>query len=187
MHRRAVLGAVAVLAAVDVALWFAVFNRSTSPATSSGGGGVADSGRVAASSPNPSASTASAAPPAKRPSESPSAAESPDPEPPGSESPPPEGSDHQRRRVEVTSDAVSGAAFETVPIRGVLHGARENATLRVQHQQRGRWTSFPLPTTTDSKGRFTAYVEIGAPGKYRLRVLDPRTGSTSPVVLLTVQ
>ncbi len=177
MDKRAVLGGVAVLAAVDVALWFAVFERSTPPVTSSSGSQAGDTSRVATASPEPSASTASAAPPSERPSEQPSA------ESPSAESSSPE----QEPRVEVTSRSVFAAAFETVPIRGVLHGVRDATTLRVQHRQDGRWTSFPLPTTTDAQGRFTAYVEMGAPGRYPLRVLDPRTGVTSPVVVLIIR
>ncbi len=180
MAKRAVLGAVAVLTAVDVALWLTVFQRSTPPVTSSSGSEAGGTSRVATASPDPSASTASAAPPGERPSERPSG-ESPSPESSSPERP------DEQPRVEVTSSSVSGAAFETVPIRGVLHGTQDATTLRVQHRQRGRWTFFPLPTTTDARGRFTAYVEMGAPGRYPVRVLDPRTGVTSPVVVLTIR
>jgi hypothetical protein len=46
---------------------------------------------------------------------------------------------------------------------------------------------FPLPTKTDQSGRFTAYVEFGKPGRYRLRVLDPDSGVTSQLFVLVVK
>jgi len=45
--------------------------------------------------------------------------------------------------------------------------------------EEGKWLSFPLPTKTDDEGRFTAYVELGQPGGYWLRMLDPRSGVAS--------
>jgi len=36
-----------------------------------------------------------------------------------------------------------------------------------------------LQTKTDKSGQFTAYVELGPPGRYRVRVLDPRSGVKS--------
>ena len=43
---------------------------------------------------------------------------------------------------------------------------------------------IPLPTRTDRSGQFTAYVEFGQPGRYRLRLLDPDTGVMSKTFVL---
>ena len=45
--------------------------------------------------------------------------------------------------------------------------------LRVQRWEGGRWLDFPLPAVTDQAGQFTAYVELGGPGRYRLRCSIP--------------
>ena len=46
---------------------------------------------------------------------------------------------------------------------------------------------FPLPAKTDQSGQFTAYVELGQPGRYRLRVLDPDSGMTSKPSALVIK
>jgi hypothetical protein len=52
---------------------------------------------------------------------------------------------------------------------------------------RGRWHAFPLPAKTDQSGQFTAYVELGQPGRYRLRVLDPDSRVTSKPSVLEIK
>jgi hypothetical protein len=59
--------------------------------------------------------------------------------------------------------------------------------LRVQRWERGKWLAFPLPTKTDLSGQFTAYVELGQPGRYRLRVLDPDSRVTSKPSVLVIK
>jgi hypothetical protein len=44
-----------------------------------------------------------------------------------------------------------------------------------------------LPTKTNESGRFTAYVELGQPGRYALRVLDPDSGVTSKILVLVIK
>jgi hypothetical protein len=74
--------------------------------------------------------------------------------------------------------------FETVQIQGTYPGEGDTF-LRVQRWENGKWLDFPLPTKTDKSGRFTAYVELGQPGRYRLRVLDPDSGvACEPFVLV---
>ena len=82
--------------------------------------------------------------------------------------------------------AVSAKPFQTVPIQGAYSG-RADAFLRVQLWERHRWRAFPLATTTDQSGQFTAYVELGQPGRYRLRVLDPGSGVTSKPFVLVIK
>jgi hypothetical protein len=57
----------------------------------------------------------------------------------------------------------------------------------VQRWEDGKWLAFPLPTKTDKSGEFTAYVDIGPPGHYRLRLLDPSTGVTSKPFVLVIK
>ena len=74
--------------------------------------------------------------------------------------------------------------FETVQIQGTYPGEGDTF-LRVQRWENGKWLDFPLPTKTNKSGRFTAYVELGQPGRYRLRVLDPDSGmACEPFVLV---
>jgi hypothetical protein len=47
--------------------------------------------------------------------------------------------------------------------------------------------AFPLPTKTNQSGQFTADVEFGKPGRYRLRVLDPNSGVTSKSFVLVIK
>jgi len=68
--------------------------------------------------------------------------------------------------------------FQTVEIQGTYRGGADTS-LRVQRWEGGQWLDFPLPTVTDQAGQFTAYVELGGPGRYRLRLLDPNSGVTS--------
>jgi hypothetical protein len=76
--------------------------------------------------------------------------------------------------------------FETVRIQGRFRGGADTF-LRVQRWEGGKWLSFPLPAKTDQSGRFTAYVELGQPGRYQLRVLDPDSGGTSKTFVLVIK
>jgi len=80
----------------------------------------------------------------------------------------------------------SARPFQTVRIQGTYHGGGDTF-LRVQRWEGGKWLAFPLPTKTDQSGRFTAYVELGQPGRYRLRVLDPDSGVTSKTFVLVIK
>jgi hypothetical protein len=62
-----------------------------------------------------------------------------------------------------------------------------DASLRVQREEGGKWLDFPLPAKTDQSGQFTAYVEFGGPGRYRLRVLDPDSDLTSKTSELVIK
>ena len=49
-----------------------------------------------------------------------------------------------------------------------------------------KWLDFPIPTKTDSSGKFTAFIELGQPGRYRLRVLDPDSSVASKTFVLVI-
>ena len=74
--------------------------------------------------------------------------------------------------------AVAAKPFQTVLIRGTYRGEADTL-LRVQLWERGKWLALPFPTKTTRTGQFTAYVELGKPGRHLLRVLDPDSGATS--------
>jgi hypothetical protein len=76
--------------------------------------------------------------------------------------------------------------FQTVPIQGTYRGGA-NTFLRAQRWEAGKWRTFPISTKTDRLGQFTAYVELGQPGRYQLRLLDPTSGVTSKPVVLVIK
>ena len=80
--------------------------------------------------------------------------------------------------IQLENSAGSARPFQTVRIQGTYRGGADTS-LRVQREEGGKWLDFPLPTKTDQSGQFTAYVELGGPGRYRLRVLDPDSDLTS--------
>jgi len=87
-------------------------------------------------------------------------------------------------RLEVPG--ASAKPFQAVPISGTYLGG-EQRFLRVERLEAGKWVAFPLPTKTNRSGQFTAYVELGQPGVYQLRVLDPDSGATSNTAVLMIK
>jgi hypothetical protein len=96
------------------------------------------------------------------------------------------GSPEERQIIELQHLAKSAMPFQTVRIQGMYHGGADTF-LRVQRSEGGKWLNFPLPTKTDQSGQFTAYVELGQPGRYQLRVLDPNSGVTSKPFVLVIK
>ena len=88
--------------------------------------------------------------------------------------------------IQLEDPAGSAKPFQTVRIQGTYRGGADTF-LRVQRWEAGKWLAFPLPTKTDQSGQFTAYVELGEPGRYRLRVLDPDSGVTSKPSVLVIK
>ncbi len=76
--------------------------------------------------------------------------------------------------------------FETVRIQGRCFGSHGRTTLQVQLEQHGSWVSLPLPATTDRSGFFSAYVELGKPGQYLVRVVDRQAATVSNVVFVNI-
>jgi hypothetical protein len=104
---------------------------------------------------------------------------------PSSASDPRSGSAEQRT-IQLEDLADSAKPFQTVRIQGTYRGGGDTF-LRVQRWEGGKWLDFPLPTKTNESGRFTAYVELGQPGRYPLRVLDPDSGVTSKMLVLVIK
>jgi hypothetical protein len=84
------------------------------------------------------------------------------------------------------NSASAAKPFQTVRIQGTYRGGADTS-LRVQRWERGKWLAFPLSTVTDRSGQFTAYVELGQPGHYQLRVLDPDSDLTSKPSVLVIE
>jgi len=79
----------------------------------------------------------------------------------------------------------SAGPSEAVRIQGRYRGGADTF-LRAQRLEGGEWVDFPIPTKTDQSGKFTTYVELGRPGRYRLRVMDPNSGVTSKTFVLVI-
>jgi hypothetical protein len=105
---------------------------------------------------------------------------------PSSASDPRSGSAEEQRTIEPEDLADSAKPFQTVRIQGTYRGGGDTF-LRVQRWEGGKWLDFPLPTKTNKSGRFTAYVELGQPGRYALRVRDPDSGVTSKILVLVIK
>jgi hypothetical protein len=92
----------------------------------------------------------------------------------------------QEPTIQLEDLADSARPFQTVRIEGTYRSGPDRF-LQVQRWEGGKWLAFPVPTKTDKSGKFTAYVELEQPGRYRLRVLDPGSGLTSKsfVVVIT--
>jgi hypothetical protein len=88
--------------------------------------------------------------------------------------------------VHLEDSVDSAKPFQTVRIQGTYSGGADTF-LRVQRWEGGVWLDFPVPAKTDSSGHFTAYVELGRPGRYWLRVLDPDSGVTSKPFALVIR
>ena len=88
--------------------------------------------------------------------------------------------------IQLEDSADAAKPFQTVQLRGTYRGGADTS-LRVQREEGGKWLDFPLPTQTDQSGKFTAYVELGGPGRYRLRVLDPDSDLTSKPSELVIE
>ena len=81
-------------------------------------------------------------------------------------------------RIETAARVFFGRPHETIAIPGTYQGVSAAATLRIQLRVPGGWVDFPLPVVTQETGSFQAYVELGR-GEYRIRLVDPATGTTS--------
>jgi hypothetical protein len=88
--------------------------------------------------------------------------------------------------IQLENSAVSAKPFQAVRIQGTYHGAADTF-LWVERSEGGKWVTFPVPTKTDQSGQFTAYVELGRPGRYRLRVRDPDSGVKSKPFVLVIK
>jgi serine/threonine protein kinase len=125
-------------------------------------------------------------PPTSPEDSTPTSAPATTPAPTSASAEPTEPSPAQEKIIQLEDPAASAKPFETVQIRGTYRGGADTM-LRVQRWESGRWMAFPLPTTTDQSGQFTAYVELGRPGRHEIRLLDPGSGVRSKPVVLVIK
>jgi hypothetical protein len=88
--------------------------------------------------------------------------------------------------IQLEDLADSARPFQTVRVQGTYRGGADTF-LRVQRWEGGKWLAFPVPTKTDQSGKFTAYIELGQPGRYRLRVVHPGSGVASKPFVLVIK
>lgn len=88
--------------------------------------------------------------------------------------------------IQLTDSADSAKPFQTVRYQGTYLGGADTI-LHVQRWDGAKWEAFPIPAKTDQSGQFTAFVELGKPGQYRLRVVDPGSGVTSTPFVLVIE
>jgi hypothetical protein len=92
----------------------------------------------------------------------------------------------EEKTIQLEDVAESARPFETVRVQGTYRGGADTF-LRLQRWEGGQWLDFPLPTKTDQSGHFITHVELGQPGRYQLRVLDPDAGVTSKPFVLVIK
>jgi hypothetical protein len=92
----------------------------------------------------------------------------------------------ERETIQLQDPPEAAKPFQTVRIQGT-YPSGAHTFVRVQRWEAGKWLDFPVPTKTDQSGQFTAYVELGQPGRYQLRVQDPDSGVTSTSFLLVIK
>lgn len=173
MGSRLLTSAVLVLALINVGLFVAVLTRDD-------GGSATGGGTIASASPAAGSTAGSTASPTARPTASPTAS-------PTAESTAQAAT--TRDVLLLTRTAFVARPFRAVPVTGVWRppSSGMHRKVRVEVRRAGRWSPFPLPAAADAKGRFTAYLDLGAPGRYRLRVVGDGGGPVSAPFTVTVR
>ncbi|MDX6317505.1 MAG: hypothetical protein QOD35_905 [Nocardioidaceae bacterium] len=87
-------------------------------------------------------------------------------------------------RLKAQSD--TDKRYHALRLRGRYPDAQRPVTLNVQERIKHKWVTYPLPAVTDSSGRFSTFVSLARLGLARVRVVDLRTGLTSPVLTIRV-
>jgi len=91
-----------------------------------------------------------------------------------------------RRIIQLADSPESAKPFQTVRIEGLYRGGAD-ALVRVERWESGKWLAFPIPAKTDKSGQFAAYVDLGHPSRYRLRVQDVGSSVSSDPFVLVVE
>ena len=171
MFDRAVRAAVVLLVLLNAGLFYAVLTRDRTPSADS------TPSRV-----SPTAARSSRAPTTTAAAPSSSAGT---PTFPTAASSPQAGAD----AIVLARKTYEAAPFRVVRVSGTVRtpspAARDQVHLEVR---RGAgWSTFPLPAVTGAEGQFTAFVSLGSPGRYRLRVVAAGGGPVSDPFLVTVR
>jgi hypothetical protein len=167
---RLLIVAVLVLVLLNVGLFVAVLTQDNGP---SEGQNTVAAHRTSART---SVSSAPASPHRTQSASSTSRSETPAPSPLADD-------------IVLTKNAFVARPFEGVRVTGVWRtaGLGVRRAVHLEVRRRTGWSRFPLPAVTDASGRFTAFVNLGAPGSYQLRVVGDAGGPTSDSFLVTVR
>jgi hypothetical protein len=87
--------------------------------------------------------------------------------------------------IQLENPPETARASQTVRIDG-RYRSGPDSFVQAQRWEGGRWVDFPLPAKADKSGRFTTFIELWQPGRYRLRVVDPHSGVRSKTFVLVV-
>jgi hypothetical protein len=89
----------------------------------------------------------------------------------------------------LTRGAYEAEPFRVVRVTGTMRTGSPAARgqVHVEMRQGDGWSTFPLPAVTGSEGRFTAFVSIGSPGRYRMRVVAAGGRPASDPFLVTIR
>jgi hypothetical protein len=87
--------------------------------------------------------------------------------------------------IQLENPPETARASQTVRIDG-RYRSGPDSFVQAQRWEGGRWVDFPLPAKADKSGRFTTFIELWQPGRYRLRVVDTHSGVRSKTFVLVV-
>jgi hypothetical protein len=87
--------------------------------------------------------------------------------------------------IQLENPPETARASQTVRIDG-WYRSGPDSFVQTQRWEGGQWVDFPLPAKADKSGRFTTFIELWQPGRYRLRVVDPHSGVRSKTFVLVV-
>ena len=195
MFDRAVRAAVVLLVLLNAGLFYAVLTRDRSPSADSTPSRVAPTVVRSSRAPTTTAPSSSASTPTTRtarttPGSPTTRATAGDTSPsvlsfPTAASSPQTGAD----AIVLARKAYEAEPFRVVRVSGTVRtpspAARDQVHLEVR--KGAGWSTFPLPAVTGAEGRFTAFVSLGSPGRYRLRVVAAGGGPVSDPFLVTVR
>jgi hypothetical protein len=90
--------------------------------------------------------------------------------------------------IELDAPPAAVEPMSLVPLTGTVRSVAPGTSLTVQSSTGAEpWTSFPLRPVVGDAGRFRTFVELGVAGVHRLRVVEPRSGMASSVVVVRVR
>lgn len=199
MFDRAVRAAVVLLVLLNAGLFYAVLTRDRTPSQDSTPSRAAPtatrSSRAATTTPSPTSTPTVRATPTTRatptrratPTALTTAADTSPPALsfPTAASSPEAGAD----AIVLARKTYEAAPFRVVRVSGTVRtpGPAARDQVRLEVRRGAAWSPFPLPAVTGAEGRFTAFVSLGSPGRYRLRVVATGGSPVSDPFLVTVR
>ena len=91
------------------------------------------------------------------------------------------------RPIVLRSTTRTAQGLEPVRITGTYSDVPDGTKLAVQWRHGGSaWITLPLPTAVQPTGEFSTYVQLGEPGRNRIRVVDETSGTASNAIVLRI-